>query len=397
MKAAPQRLIALEGLRGVAAIVVVIYHALYMYWSYMVTGSDPIGSGVQNTAIESAIFATPLFAFISGGFAVAIFFVLSGFVLSIGFFNTGKEVIIQKLASKRYFRLMLPALVSVMFAWLLMSFGLSNIPAVAEASNSIWFSLQWTFSPDFFQALKQGIWSVFATGEAFYNGVLWTMKYEFIGSFLVFCFMLIFSKSEKRGWIYLLLVILTFHTWYLGFVLGVILADLYSKNKFPFHGGGAGLPVLLLILGFFFGGYPVVNPPEGSIYSTLMFSGMSEGQNLSIYTTIGALLIVTSVLTLSWLRSLLAWKYISSLGKYTFAIYLVHLPILFTLTAGLFVWFNGYLSFNYAAALSVIVSIPVIALASYLFERFIDAPSIRASSVFADWFLGLKREVKAKE
>jgi peptidoglycan/LPS O-acetylase OafA/YrhL len=115
------RLLALEGLRGVAAIVVVIFHALLIFYEYMVFG--PSVASTQHMGLEDNLFGSPFRIFFAGTFAVAIFFVLSGFVLSIGFLSKGKKIILQKLALKRYLRLMLPALASVMIAWLLITLG----------------------------------------------------------------------------------------------------------------------------------------------------------------------------------------------------------------------------------------------------------------------------------
>lgn len=70
------RLLALEGLRGVAAIVVVIFHALLIFYEYMIFG--PSATSVQHMPLEDNLFASPLRIFFAGTFAVAIFFVLSG-------------------------------------------------------------------------------------------------------------------------------------------------------------------------------------------------------------------------------------------------------------------------------------------------------------------------------
>ena len=390
MKGASERLVALEGLRGIAAIVVVFFHAVFLYWSYAIVGDT--GAGVQHMRFEDNLFANPMAVIFSGTFAVSIFFVLSGFVLTVGFFSTGREVIIKKLAAKRYLRLMLPALASVMLAWLLMTLGLSSNHEVQQITQSTWLGNQWNHVPDFFAALRQGVWEIFVGGPVNYNGVLWTMTIEFLGSFMVFLVALLFGKHKRRVWVYLLLIILTFNTWYLGFVLGMILADLYSQGKFPFKGVKPSLAAFLLIVGLFFGGYPFVAPPEGSVYHTLIFGGFTDMQNIAFYTTIGAVCVIVASLTLPWLERFLSNKYISGLGKYTFALYLTHKLVLFTVTVGLFLWLSSFCSFNVAAIISIVVSLPIIAGVTYIFERLVDKPSIRVSGVFADWLLETKKE-----
>lgn len=387
-----KRLLALEGLRGVAAIIVVVYHILLMFWCAMIFGFDGNG-GVQNMRFEDNLFASPLFALYSGTFAVAIFFVLSGFVLSIGYFTTGKIEIIQKLAAKRYLRLMIPALASVMIAWLLITLGLSYSSEAFAFTRSIWLEDKWNFNPDFFAALWQGTWGIFTVGEVYYNSVLWTMLFEFIGSFVVFLVLILFGKLEKRWIVYVFLIIFTYQTWYMAFIIGMILADLYVKNKFPFNDASPKLMSFFLVLGLFFGGYPLFAPTQFSIYNTLKVTGLSDVQNLSLYTTLGATLVIIGVLAVPKVRKLFASKLISSLGKYTFSLYLVHKLVLFSFTAGVFVWFMTFMQFNQAALFAILLSIPVIVVSTYLFERYVDAPSIRVSGVFANYMLGLPQRV----
>ncbi len=382
------RLLALEGLRGVAAIMVVVFHMLLIFWCYMIYG-PVISDGIQNMRFEDNLYASPLFSLYSGTFAVAIFFVLSGFVLSIGFFTTGKVQILQKLAAKRYLRLMLPALASIMLAWLIMSLNLSNIEQAHAVTQSAWLGPHWAFEPSFFDAIWQGIWSIFTTNEVYYNPVLWTMLYEFIGSLFIFLILILFGKLEKRWIVYIFFIFLTFKTWYLAFILGMILADLYSQKKFPFTNTSPKLMGTILVLGMFFGGYPSFGPTNTSIYETLKISGLTDTQNLSLYTTVGALLVIVGVLTVPAVSRVFSTRFISGLGKYTFSLYLTHSLVLFTVTTGLFVWFISFMGFNRAALLALTLSIPVIVLVSYLFERYVDAPSIKASGVFANWMLGL--------
>jgi len=92
------RFMELEGLRGVAAIGVVLYHFGLSFYTLAFWG--PGVTSVQNMRYEHFLHGNPAMVFLSGTFSVAIFFVLSGFVLSIGFFQTGKLEIIKKLAAK---------------------------------------------------------------------------------------------------------------------------------------------------------------------------------------------------------------------------------------------------------------------------------------------------------
>src|SRR4051794_16656837 len=101
----------LDGLRGLAALIVVIDHLAISFFQAATDGS--ITRYHAQTA-EKLVFATPLHLLVSGNFSVCIFFVLSGFVLSAKFFRTHERSVAVASAWKRYLRLELPILGSVM-------------------------------------------------------------------------------------------------------------------------------------------------------------------------------------------------------------------------------------------------------------------------------------------
>ena len=385
------RLTELEGLRGLAAVAVVIFHSLVIFYPVMFYGVISGWSPVQHLRIEDNLFGNPLMFFASGAFAVAIFFVLSGFVLSYGFFSTKKESVVRRIAAKRYLRLMLPALVSVILAWSMMSLGLTDgkthADVITQAGPS---SSLWGFLPNIFTAMSQGVWGVFSSviSTGLYNPVLWTMLYEFWGSFAVFAVILLFGGAKHRWIIYCLLALASFNTWYLGFLTGMVLADLYANRQQIFSSlRSKRIAWTLLITGLFLGGYPA-SFAANSVYKLLKLSNVSYSVDLSIYMTLGATMVVYAVLTIPLIKNALRRKRLCILGKYTFSMYLIHLPILFTLGLGIFAKIEPFLGYNKSVIVSLLISLPVVALATWLFERYIDAPSIRLASRVAKIFEG---------
>jgi peptidoglycan/LPS O-acetylase OafA/YrhL len=380
-----KRLFALEGLRGVAALVVVIFHGLSMFYPIMLYG---IGSGIQNSRFEDNLFGNPLSVALSGAFAVAIFFVLSGFVLTISYFKSGQPESIMRIAGKRYIRLMIPALSSIFLTLILVGFGLLWLKnEAAGISGSTWLANLWPQSVSFFEALSQGVWGVFFSNntETSYNPVLWTMQYELLGSLLVFAVALLFGKAKHRWVMYALLLLATFKTWYIAFIIGMILADLYAHQKFPFQVTRArGWLILTTLVGLFLGGYPYTIP-QGSIYGVFQMPWLTAEQNHSLYLSVAAALIIVGVIGLPLLSKFFGSKYVSLLGKYSFSIYLVHLAVLFVVGSGVFILLHSIIGFHFAALAAIVASLIVLAPLVYLFERYIDAPSIRLSSLFSNW------------
>ena len=386
------RLLALEGLRGVAALVVVLFHSLLIFYPAFYYGMNPAFALLRNSKVDGFLYGNPLSVFLSGTFAVAIFFVLSGFVLTIGFFQTNDQAILRKLAAKRYIRLMLPALASIVLVWFLLSLGLgAHKGQVAAISGSTWLANIWPLSPNLGNALMQGLRSIFSSGDVTYNPVLWTMQYELIGSFLVFLIAIIFKEARFRWVIYGLIILGTIQTWYAAFMIGLVLADLYSSKTFPFSRPSKALMVFILFVGLFLGGYPYIEV-GGTVYQTMHIGWMSDVENQTVYLTLGAALLLIATLTLPPVTRAFSSRPISTLGKYTFSVYLTHMPVIFIVTTSLFLWLHTFMGFNAAAGVSIVMTFPIIALVAYMFERYIDAPSIRLSGVFANWILGLPQK-----
>jgi peptidoglycan/LPS O-acetylase OafA/YrhL len=325
-------------------------------------------------------------ALLSGPFAVAIFFVLSGFVLSVGFFSSKSETVIKKLAAKRYVRLMIPALASIMIAWLFIATHFNHVADANLLIKNTDLLDMWSFGADFWNALFQGTIGIFMGNEVTYNPVTWTMFYEFVGSVIVFAFCLLFGKSHRRWIVYLFLTGLTLQTWYLAFILGVILADLYVNRARVFNNKPLG--AFMLITGIFFGGY-VVGPIKGTIYETLTIYGWQPAENRALFLTIGAVFVIAAVLSLSKLQKFLSTKWVSSLGRYTYSLYLVHLPLLYAVAFGIFTYLvNTHgMGYGHAVAIAIAVYLPTVVVATWLFERYIDAPSIKLSGLFARFVL----------
>jgi peptidoglycan/LPS O-acetylase OafA/YrhL len=385
----------LEGLRGLAAIVVVIYHFSIAFYLVMFFGPG-VSAPVQHMRLEDNLYASPIAGLMSGTFAVAVFFVLSGFVLSIGFFQTGKIEIVKKLAAKRYVRLMLPALASILICYTLIKLGLSHTQEAAAVTRSSWLAISWNFVPHLFTAIQNGIFGIFVTGSNIYNNVLWTMTSEFSGSFLVFGTLLMFARSRYRWLVYAALLAITFNTWLLGFVIGMVFADLYSRGIIVQKDRNFMTAGVLLLLGLYLGGYPFgtdLGTTAYAIFGKLPFQGVNYQP---MCTTLGASLLVFVVLWTAQFASVLRKKRISVIGKYTFSLYLVHLPILYTFTAGIFVYAYRFMGYNKAVLLAVVLSVPVVWGATVLFEKYIDSKSVAFASYCSDIYFG-KQELRLKE
>lgn len=377
----------LEGLRVLAAVVVVLYHAALIFYPGFFYGVGTALAPVQNARIETGLYQNPISGFLSGTFAVGIFFVLSGFVLSIAFFQRKDQNIIKKMAAKRYVRLMIPALFSVIIAWAVMSVGWTKTMAQTVAiTHSGWLANLWTFTPHLHSAIYQGIVAIFTVGDVTYNYVLWTIHYEFLGSFIVFGLALLAYDMKNRWVVYAAMIFILANSWLLGFILGMALADVYVNKQAIIKTIDGRIKVALILIGIVFGSYPA-GPITSPVYKFLQIPGFDQTQQISFFITIGAACVVFSALTLKPLTKFLANPHLSKFGRYTYSLYLIHMPVLFTVCTGSFLFFYPYLGLHKASIVAIFVFIMVLLPVVYLFERFVDATALRYASSSASLFL----------
>jgi peptidoglycan/LPS O-acetylase OafA/YrhL len=369
----------LDGLRGVAAFEVVFHHFILAFYPAMFSGP---GILTHFGDVEVKASGSFLNLFWDGNFSVCIFFVLSGYVLSHKFFLHPDSEIITESVVKRYFRLALPVSFSVLFAYVLLKFSMFyNLP-VGEMSDSGWFSSLWNFVPDFVDALRQGFVGTFFTNifdYNTYNTLLWTISVEFIGSFLVFSFLAVFGKVAKRFWAYAFLILVFSWTYYLAFVLGMMLSDAIA-NRQAIIGKIRRRKTLLAsmgALGLFLGSYPIGRDPQGTFYAFMNFSW--PGDPAVLWHVLGAFLLMVVLLESARVQKIFSLRPILFLGKISFTMYLLHLIILGSFSSFVFLKLLPILGYNYSVLSSFLISLPVIFLLSYLMYVYVDKKAVNLS------------------
>src|SRR5262245_4759677 len=116
--------IALEAIRGGAALVVVVWHVCVGFFPYSLDGWWQ---------------GSPLNLFMNGQSAVQLFFVLSGYVLTRRYFESGNNRILLKGAVKRWPRLMGPVLLVVLACYVLFHLYLYELDLSVACSYLAWF------------------------------------------------------------------------------------------------------------------------------------------------------------------------------------------------------------------------------------------------------------------
>ncbi|NKB84088.1 acyltransferase [Ochrobactrum grignonense] len=186
-----ERLDYLDGLRGLAALAVVFSHFESVF-------SAAISSGGQYTITNTL----KAYWFYQGQLRGLHLFVLSGYVLILKYDKRGGDALSSG-ALKRYLRLTPAILASAILLYLIQtSIGFYNSD-VAQLIGGITGLHPVSHHKSAFETIKQGLTVIFH-GQSPQNGVLWTMRIEFLGSMILFGLCSLFYKSNFYGIISLL-------------------------------------------------------------------------------------------------------------------------------------------------------------------------------------------------
>jgi peptidoglycan/LPS O-acetylase OafA/YrhL len=367
MKSNPQSLLFLDGLRGLAAIYVVIGHARWLLWE----GFAGFQSHVSQYTWWNEILAYALVIFRYGHEAVLFFFVLSGFVIHLKYARQW-----QKDAStpfdwfhylkRRAWRIYPP---------LFLVFGLSYCLVIVGQNAG--FSIYSSNSP--YPLINENIKAVIdlktLLGNLAFlmdtyvpvfgtNGPLWSLKYEW-WFYMVYPIIVSFNKRSifPATAMVILLFIASFFPAYwpllllnqiagllLSWWLGVILAEVFvGRVQYPWSKLLLLSPILglgLLDLG--------KNPVLNDTYCALGFAGV-----LSFC---------------FWLQSrgmsLIVLEKLKWLGDCSYTLYVVHFPLM-VLISGFLIQKNGLLPTHFGFVVAVIF---LVVLLAWLLHFVIEKP-----------------------
>ncbi len=183
------RIRALDGLRGLASLVVVIHHALITYPALAGLYADrsPIADA---GSLPWWLVNTPLHLLWAGGEAVFVFFVLSGLVLAL-LVRKQKRFSWAAYYPSRLLRLYLPVWASIVFAVLVFA----TVRAISPEAGVAWVADRGTDLN--LASIMQA--SLFLRGTLAYNNPLWSLFWEVLFSLLLPIFGLVLMRS-RIGW-----------------------------------------------------------------------------------------------------------------------------------------------------------------------------------------------------
>lgn len=370
-----------DGLRGLAALSVTITHFIaaflpsLLFYNYGALFPRPVEPGPL-----ADVFGSPAFTlFYNGHFPVLIFFVLSGYVLTLSWFERADAgPVLQRRLWSRYLRLNLPIMAAIALAWLAFSAGLMHTGQAAQLSGSTnWLASFYRPGLTGLEALKEALFGSIVLGSASFLPPLWTLKIEFIGSIYILLFFL--AKPARHTFLPMALACLLLHVvhaeqsiYYIALFAGAALHRVHLTR--------AG-QVAVFSAGLYFGAYQHFRAMYGFLPDPQVWDVKS------FYNAIGAACVCAAVLSGLGSR-LLNLPVVQFLGRISFSIYLLHFIVLCSLSTAFYAHFPRdplYIGIGFIVYLTICVG------AAWLFERWVDRPAIALSRRFGDLLCGKKR------
>lgn len=312
------RILEIDGIRGWAALAVVVFHTLQEVFG----------------AVVPAVLAPGLRLFMDGPLAVYIFFVLSGDALSSAFVSGNDVHALDRVIAKRYFRLAIPVLLSVLATYAVMALGLTyNRDAAVLVRRDPWLGSFLTFDPTLSGAVGYALFGVFGgtATPAIYNTFLWTMPIELVGSLLVFSYLHIIHRLRHPVVVTLFLIVVAgcLSEFYDLFFFGILLAQLRAggtldrlRRSAVGWVGGLLLILAAYCLEVYYFDYPAPDPASTELPALVETVFRNHEK-----TVLAVLLVCGSYVSLPAL-----WFFrcgISMfLGRISFALYLLQFPVI---------------------------------------------------------------------
>jgi peptidoglycan/LPS O-acetylase OafA/YrhL len=383
-----QKIKHLEGLRGIAALIVLFCHIEYTCFP---DHTAHFYNAINNSGINAPlkfVLNNIVGRIMDGGLAVWIFWVMSAYVISISFFKKADNYnkVLAAYFSKRYFRLAIPVLFSILFAWVLLHFGLmfNRELAVADKVYPVndWLYSMYTFEPNFFDAVKSALYTTFFDFQQLssYNSILWTIQNEFLGSLFIFSLFGIVRHNSLRGIVYLITAIIVLalqQVWLAAFVAGYALCD------YDFFNSASRYIRLAKIIEHKLHRYKLVNFILSIVFILFGYSVLSFLKiPIAFHKLILSIYIVYVCLRNDLFKEILSSKLPFFFGKISFSLYLIHLPVICSLTSFL-ILNNDNLQGKIFASLATITAVIIL---SFVFMKYIDKKAVLYANIIGKYF-----------
>lgn len=330
-----ERFKELDGLRGIAAIMVFLSHFFGIFYENHFINS------IQNSGLRF---------FWNGDAAVILFFVLSGFVLTFSLIHNKTNYFYFTI--KRIFRIFPAYYISIILGIILIKyFEPSRLIGLSSWIQSFW--LNKITMKDIFNHIIL----IFSFNSKIINPVIWSLSVE-IKMSLLLPIILIFYKSKFRVLFSIIILINSLILsnyqglfYYLPeFSIGLVAAINHQKIICFISNLNSQILILFFFISLLLFGnrFLIANKIE---YDEIIITHL---------TGIGAIMLIILVSYYQFIKKILSSKLLDIIGKISYSFYLVHFPVLIFTTSIFYPLINsillcGFISLNISFIISYLM------------------------------------------
>ncbi|KAL8243947.1 hypothetical protein R6Q59_010205 [Mikania micrantha] len=412
----------LDGLRGFAAFLVYWQH--HQLWSHEYELVFENAYGWKGQYYFGQLPFIRLF-FTGGHFAVVVFFVISGYVLAakpLSLIQSGDYMKLgDNIASalfRRWLRLHIPVIVTTLIYLHCFTFGWKA--AYPTPQSNYWDELWWYYCElkNFTFVFRQGGDPWFS-----YNFHTWSIPIEFRGSIIIYTALLAFSRCTRNARLLCQLGLIIYFMWIVDgwygsvFVSGMLLCDLHllaADNNLPkifdyLKPYKKIIYYTMFVASLWLGGIPsktsdmwyLQESPGWYYISFLKPQAVWDYKWFFLFWA--AIMVTASIPQIPWMKAFFETRFNQYLGRISFALYLVHGPVIWIVGERLYAatgmtregnmqvvpeWVNiwpmskrGVLGFEVAFWAPQVIMLPLTFWLAELVTRLVDEPSVK----FAQW------------
>lgn len=349
------RLYFLDGLKGIAAIWVILHHFYLITFPVLPTSWHKL----EDTPFVNVFF--------NGNYAVHLFLIISAFLMTMIMRKNDNILSFQRIIVKRYFRLMIPISIIIIITCVLYYLNFMRIHEFSEITgNTIISNFYHNLTPkDFIFALL-----FCPLGHSAVLGPCWMLKYIFIGTFLIviICIAMQNMVIKKRVMVYFLASLLSyFISWnYVSIVVGMMLYELVSLEEGQKYMKKWVISIMI-ISSFTF---PILSP---SLFHNIEWINILSASSLFV-----------AVYFSKHLKKMLSSRIFQFLGKESLGVYLVHWPIFCSFSCTIMLR-GGMAPMNIVSVL--LLSIALVIALSFLYSYYIESKSVKIVNFITQYLL----------
>lgn len=295
---------------------------------------------------------------------VCIFCILSAFFVCLSMLDSEDLGKIIMMFPKRYLRIVVPIIPMAISVYILSKYNLFYNIECAAITRSEWLSQFYKVPLSIKQTILHAFYNAPILGDMSINAVLWMMPYILLGSIIPIIIGANYMKSPYVT--YLIIVILFIHyngELYLCAVIGSALAIFYTKTEnIRISKIISFISVILLGIGILFAVYP------NSII--ILLNNRFSYWQINMF---GSILFIIGVMYSSFFQKLFSLKAFVYLGKISFSIYIIHLPVICSISSFCFIKMINYgVGYLQAMFITLIITFAIVLCLSSMYYRYVE-------------------------